>query len=291
MDSKGSECPDKARAIASGLYLIATPIGHADDITLRALQVLRSADLVACEDTRHTGRLLQRHGISARLLPYHDHNADQARPQILQRLTDGASVALVSDAGTPLVSDPGYKLVREARAAGLPVTAVPGACAAVTGLQLSGLPPDRFLFAGFLPPRSAARKAALAELRDVPATLVFYEGPTRLAATLADMADVLGNRAAAVTRELTKLFEEVVEGRLSDLAARFADAPVKGEIVVVVGPPEPAVPDAADVDGLLNAALVHAGVRDAAAEVAAATGLPRRELYARALVLAGREPS
>lgn len=289
MDSRGSESPSNAASITPGLYLVATPIGNAEDITLRALQVLRAADVVACEDTRHTGRLMQRYGIAARLIPYHDHNADEARPRLLARLAEGGRVALVSDAGTPLVSDPGFKLVREARAQGSAVTAIPGACAAVTGLQLSGLPPDRFMFVGFLPPRQSARRTALGELRAVPATLVFYESPNRLSDALLDMATVLGDRPAAVTRELTKLFEEVVEGRLSELAARYRDDPPRGEIVVVVGGPEAPAVDAVDVDGMLTAALATSGVRDAAAAVAEVTGLPKRELYARALALGRRD--
>ncbi|MFN4089998.1 MAG: 16S rRNA (cytidine(1402)-2'-O)-methyltransferase, partial [Alphaproteobacteria bacterium] len=235
MDDNGSETA-AAGGLEPGLHLVATPIGNLEDITLRALRVLREADLVACEDTRHTGRLLRHYGIAAKLVPYHDHNADEARPRLLRRLADGGKLALVSDAGTPLVSDPGFKLVRAARAQGSRVTAVPGACAAIVALQLSGLPPDRFLFAGFLPPRRAARRATLEELRAVPATLIFYEGPSRLAGALADMRDVFGDRPAAVARELTKLFEEVRAETLGELAAVYGAAPAKGEVVVLVGP-------------------------------------------------------
>lgn len=280
-EDRGSETPP----LAPGLYLVATPIGNVEDVTLRALRVLREADLVACEDTRHTGRLLQRYGIEAKLVPYHDHNAEEARPRLLARLAAGGRVALVSDAGTPLVSDPGYKLVRAARDQGTPVTSIPGACAAIAALQLSGMPPDRFMFAGFLPPRQAARRSALETLRAVPATLIFYESPTRLSAALADMAAVLGDRPAAVARELTKLFEEVRREPLSALAEHWAAEAPKGEIVIVVGPPDEAPPDEADLDGMLRAALSRVGVRDAAAEIAAATGLPRRQVYARALTL------
>lgn len=272
---------------AGGLYLVATPIGNARDITLRALDVLGAADLVACEDTRVTGRLFAMLGLSAPLTPYHEHNAERARPALLARLREGAVVALVSDAGTPLVSDPGFRLVRACIEEGLPVTAVPGASAALTGLQLSGLPTDRFLFAGFLPPKAAARRSALAELAAAPATLVFYESARRLPVALADMATVLGDRAAAVARELTKLFEEVRRGRLHELAAHYAAAgPPKGEVVIVVEAAGEATHTADDLDARLAVALGRASVRDAAAEIAAATGLPRREVYARAVVLA-----
>lgn len=257
-------------------------------MTIRALDVLRAVDLVACEDTRVTAKLLARYGIDARTTPYHEHNAERARPALLERLRAGGRVALVSDAGTPLISDPGYKLVADCLEADLAVAAMPGASAVLTALQLSGLPPDRFLFAGFLPARSAARRRSLEALRSVPATLVFYEGGSRLAASLADMAAVLGDRPAAIARELTKLFEEVRRERLSLLAADYAEhGPPKGEIVVVVGPPpEPAEMAGEDVDALLRTALETASVRDAAAAVVAATGRPRREIYARALALA-----
>ena len=273
---------------ASGLCLVATPIGNAADISLRALRALETADVVACEDTRVTGRLLTLHGLNAPLTAYHEHNAARVRPILIKRLENGESVALVSDAGTPLVSDPGYRLVRACIDAGIPVTAVPGASSVLTALQLSGLPSDRFFFAGFLPSKSTARKRALAEAAPVPGTLVFLESPKRLAAALSDMAEILGPREAAVTRELTKMFEEVRRGPLGDLAAAPAESgPPKGEITVVVAPPgAEAEATEADVDSLLRAALETASVRDAAAEVAAATGRPRREIYARALALA-----
>jgi 16S rRNA (cytidine1402-2'-O)-methyltransferase len=279
--------------LAPGLHLVATPIGNLGDVTLRALWVLRGVDRILCEDTRVTGKLLARYGIAAALEPYHDHNADRVRPAILARLRRGEKLALVSDAGTPLVSDPGYRLVRDALAEGLPITAAPGPSAAITALTLSGLPPDVFLFTGFLPPRQAARKKALAVWRDLAATLLFYEGPSRLAAALADMADSLGDREAAVARELTKLHEEIRRGRLSALAAHYRDAgPPRGEIVIVVGPPDaaPAPLSEAEIDRRLAGALRHMSLRDAAALVAAETGLPRRDLYRRALALQERGP-
>ena len=219
-------------SLAPGLHLVATPIGNLGDITLRALWVLRHVDRILCEDTRVTARLLARHGIDKPLDPYHDHNADRVRPGILDALRRGGKMALVSDAGTPLVSDPGFKLVRDAVAEDLPVTAAPGPSAMLTALILSGLPPDRFLFGGFLPPRRAARRRALGEWRSLPATLIFFEGPSRLAAALADMAETLGERSAAVARELTKRHEEIRRGRLGALAEHYRDAgPPRGETV------------------------------------------------------------
>jgi 16S rRNA (cytidine1402-2'-O)-methyltransferase len=280
-------------AIAPGLYIVSTPIGNLEDITLRALKVLRAADVIACEDKRVSAKLLARHGIATARVAYHDHNAERMRPLVLERLAAGETVALISDAGTPLVSDPGYKLVREAISRGIAVTTVPGASAALAALVLSGLPSDRFLFAGFLPAKTAARRAALAELRPVPATLVLLESAPRLAAALADMATELGDRPAAVARELTKLHEEVRRAPLADLAAHYrAAGPPRGEIVVVVGPPaaqpEPVSGDA--LDAALAAALGTMSVKDATAAVAAKLGLPRRAVYARALALAGRKP-
>ena len=279
-----------AIVLAPGLYLVATPIGNARDITLRALDVLASAELLAAEDTRQTRKLLDIHGIrrTGPIVAYHDHNGAAQRPRLLAALAGGGSVALVSDAGTPLVADPGYRLALEAAAAGHAVTAVPGASALLAALAVAALPTDRFLFAGFLPPRSPARRRALAELARVPATLVFYESPRRLAASLADMAAVLGEaRGAAVCRELTKRFEEARRGQLGTLAAAQAGAPdPRGEIVVVVGPPGETAPPAGALDAALARALAGGSVRDAAAEVAAALGLPRREVYARALALA-----
>jgi 16S rRNA (cytidine1402-2'-O)-methyltransferase len=272
--------------LAPGLYLVATPIGNLGDVTLRALAVLRGADRIFCEDTRVTRKLLSRHGISTPLEAYHDHNAEQVRPVILKALHQGGRVALVSDAGTPLISDPGYKLVRAAIAEDLTVTAAPGPSAALAALILSGLPPDAFLFAGFLPPRQTARRRALENWVAVEATLIFFESTSRLAESLADIAQTFGDRPAAVARELTKLHEEIRRGRLTDLAAHYraAGAP-RGEAVIVVGPPERFMPDRAEIDGLLRAALAELGVRDAAAKLAAETGLPRGELYRRALAI------
>jgi len=256
-------------------------------VTLRALWVLRNVDRILCEDTRITGRLLARFGIDTPLDSYHDHNADRVRPAVLEALRRGERLALVSDAGTPLVSDPGFKLVSAALAEDLPVTAAPGPSAAMTALILSGLPPDVFLFAGFLPSRAASRRRALGDWAGLAATLVFFEGPSRLAGSLADMADTLGDRQAAVARELTKRHEEIRRGRLSELAAhyRLAGAP-RGEAVVVVGPPEaqPAVSEA-EVDDRLCALLAAHSLRDAVARLAGETGLARRPLYERALKL------
>jgi len=267
---------------------VATPIGNAADITLRALDTLKRANAIACEDTRVTGKLMGIHGITTPLVSYHEHNAAKMRPVLIGRMQAGEALALVSDAGTPLVSDPGYKLVRACVEAGVPVTALPGPSAALAGLVLSGLPSDRFLFAGFLPNKSGARRSALGELAGVPATLVFYESPQRLAESLADMADVLGPREAAMARELTKLYEEVRRGPLPELAAHYAEAgPPKGEAVVIVAPPgAEAEARAVDVDTALREALGRLSMRDAAAEVALLTGRPKREVYARALELA-----
>jgi 16S rRNA (cytidine1402-2'-O)-methyltransferase len=278
--------------IAPGLAIVATPIGNMLDITLRALATLRAADVIACEDTRVAQKLLARHGIERSLLAYHDHNAERMRPLLLDRLRRGELVALVSDAGTPLISDPGFKLVRAALAEGLPVTTLPGASAPLAALVLSGLPSDRFLFAGFLPPKTSARRRALAELAAVPATLVFFESASRLGAALADMAAVLGSRPAAVARELTKLFEEVRRGDLAGLAAHYHGAgKPRGELVVVVGPAAEATdPPGAALDEQLKAALAQMSVRDASEAVAAATGRKRRDVYQRALLLAGRGP-
>jgi 16S rRNA (cytidine1402-2'-O)-methyltransferase len=269
----------------AGLYLVATPIGNLGDISLRALAVLRAADHVYCEDTRVSGKLFARHGIKVPLEPYHDHNAERVRPVILAALRRGERVALISDAGTPLVSDPGYKLVQAAIAEDLPVTAVPGPSAMLTALILSGLPPDRFLFAGFLPRRRMARRQVVAAWVGLEATLIFYEAPPRLAAALTDMSEILGPRPAAVVRELTKLHEEVRRAPLPELAEFYLrEGPPRGEIVVVVGPPERVTLLAEDeLDRRLETAVAELGVRDAATRLAAETGLPRRVLYHRAL--------
>jgi len=277
----------EAPRLAAGLYLVATPIGNLRDITLRALEMLAAADLVACEDTRVTRKLFDHYGLSAPLMPYHDHNAETARPKILARIAAGDAVALVSDAGTPLISDPGFKLVRDATAAGLAVTAAPGASAVLMALTVAGLPTDRFFFEGFLPSRSAARRTRIAELARIPATLVLYESGPRLADALSDLAEGLGARAAAVCRELTKLHEEVRRGTLETLARDYAaGAETRGEIAIVIAPPDaPAPSGVEEVDALLRAALARVSLKDAVAEVAAATGEQRRAVYSRALEL------
>ncbi|UVO52283.1 16S rRNA (cytidine(1402)-2'-O)-methyltransferase [Sphingomonas sp. SUN019] len=271
--------------LVPGLYIVATPIGNLGDLTARAADVLSRADLIAAEDTRVTAGLLRHIGTKRPMTPYHDHNADAVRPGLVARMGMEA-IALVSDAGTPLISDPGFKLVRDARAAGHNVVTIPGPCAAVAALTLAGLPTDRFLFAGFLPAKSVARATAIAEVAGIRATLVFYESGPRLGAMLAALAAGLGDREAAVTREITKKFEEAVTGSLSSLAARYADAPPKGEIVVVVAPPgEPAPPTADEGDAALIEALERLPASKAAGEVAKRLGLDRRALYARAMEL------
>ena len=278
----------EAPALAPGLHLAATPIGNLGDITLRALEALAGADAIACEDTRVTRKLLDRYGIATPLTPYHEHNAAEARPRILARLAEGEAVVLVSDAGTPLISDPGFKLGAAVREAGHAVTALPGASATLAALTVAGLPTDRFFFEGFLPPKEAARRARIAELARIPATLVLFESGPRLGAALADLAEGLGARAAAVCRELTKLHEEVRPATLAELARHYGrQAETRGEIVLVIAPPQQQEqPDADAVDALLRQAFVRVSVKDAVSEVAAATGLPRREVYQRALALA-----
>jgi 16S rRNA (cytidine1402-2'-O)-methyltransferase len=271
-----------------GLVLVSTPIGNLGDMTPRARAALEAADLVLAEDTRHTARLLAALGISARLQALHDHTEDSRIPGLLDLLRQGRRIALVSDAGTPLVSDPGYRLVRAAIAAGLPVGAAPGANAAVTALVLSGLPPQPFLFLGFPPPRAAARRAAFGQLRaaeraGLAATLIWHEAPHRLVEALEDIRTAFGERAAAVARELTKRFEEVRRGTPGELAAHFAATAPRGEITLLLGPPESDDPE--DLDGRLTEALAGNSVKDAAVLVAAATGLPRKLVYARALAL------
>jgi len=272
--------------LAAGLYILATPIGNARDITLRALETLKACDVIAAEDTRVTSKLLAIHGISRPLIPYNDHNGAQMRPKILARLEQGQLVVLVSDAGTPLVSDPGYKLAREVIAAGLPVIALPGPSAVLAGLTLSGLPSDRFLFAGFLPAKAGERKSLLEELATVRATLIFFESAQRLAESLAAIAEVLGDRPAAMARELTKLHEEVRRGSLRELAAHFEKqgAP-KGEVTLVVGPPQDTAPDSAKIDAALKSALVFMPVKAAAELIAGLTDGSRKQIYARALEL------
>jgi 16S rRNA (cytidine1402-2'-O)-methyltransferase len=283
----GGQAVEVAR-LAPGLHIVATPIGNLGDITLRALQALAGADLIACEDTRVTRKLLDRYAIATPLVPYHEHNAAKARPVLLRRLAEGASIALVSDAGTPLISDPGFKLVRAAAEAGHAVTTLPGASALLAALTVAGLPTDQFLFAGFLPPKQAARRTRIAELTRIPATLVVFETGPRLAAALADLAAGLGaEREAAVCRELTKLHEEVLRGDLKTLAGAYAGNPPRGEIVVVIAPPmEPLRASTGETETLLRQALGRVSLKDAVGEVADATGLPRREVYQRALALA-----
>jgi len=278
--------PLDAPALDPGLYVVATPIGNLRDITLRALEALAAADLIACEDTRVTHKLLERYGIATPMTPYHDHNAAEARPKILARLAAGAAVALVSDAGTPLISDPGFKLVRAAHAAGHAVTALPGASAVLAALSVGGLPTDRFVFEGFLPPKETARRKRIDEIKRIEATLVLFETGPRIAAALADLAAAFGPREAAVCRELTKLHEEVRRGDLATLARDYATgAEPRGEIVIVIAPPEASETPAADLDTLLRQALGRVSVKEAVGEIAAVTGRPRREVYQRALTL------
>ncbi len=276
--------------LSPGLHVVATPIGNLGDISLRALGALAGADVIACEDTRVTRKLLDRYAIATPLTPYHDHNAATARPKLLQKLAAGAAIALVSDAGTPLVSDPGYRLVRAVQEAGYAVTVVPGASAPLAALAVAGLPTDQFLFAGFLPPKQGARRARIAELARIPATLVLFESGPRLGAALADLAEGLGDREAAVCRELTKIHEEVRRGTLGALAQMYADGDVRGEIVLVIAPPgAPERPAEAETDALLLGAMARVSLKDAVGEVAAVTGLPRRELYQRAIALAKQQ--
>lgn len=278
-----------AKPVEIGLWIVATPIGNLGDITLRAIEVLRAADTVLCEDTRVTGKLLSAHGIGTRMTAYHDHNAAKVRPALMRRLAAGETLALVSDAGTPLVSDPGLKLVQEAAAAGITVRTAPGASALLSALAVAGLPTDRFLFAGFLAPKQGGRRKALAELAAVPATLAFYESARRLPAFLADAAALLGPRQAVVARELTKLHEEARRGTLEDLALAYgAEGPPKGEVVVLIDGPGKVAVSVADLDTQLTAAMAEGSVRDAADRVSAATGLPRRQVYGRALELAAK---
>jgi 16S rRNA (cytidine1402-2'-O)-methyltransferase len=271
--------------LSPGLYIVATPIGNLGDLSPRAAHILSHAAVIAVEDSRVTAKLLHHIGVKRPMVPYHDHNAEEVRPGLIARM-GMEPVALVSDAGTPLISDPGYKLVRDARAAGHTVWTIPGPCAAVAALTLAGLPTDRFLFVGFLPAKAQARATAIAEIATIRATLVLYESGPRLGVTLAALAEGLGDREAAVTREITKHFEEAVTGTLSMLATRYADAPPKGEIVVVVAPPgAPEAASAEDADSALVEALTRLSTGQAASEVAKKLGLDRKTLYARALEL------
>ncbi|HAA93479.1 MAG: 16S rRNA (cytidine(1402)-2'-O)-methyltransferase [Rhodospirillaceae bacterium] len=270
-----------------GLYVIPTPIGNLRDITLRALDILAEVDLIACEDTRITQRLLNAFELKTPMVPYHDHNAAKQRPRLLKKLAAGETIALVSDAGTPLISDPGYKMVCETIEAGYSVTVLPGASAAITGLLAAGLPTDRFLFAGFPPSRSGGRRKFFAEFESCSASLIFFESPKRLGASLSDMAYAFGDRPASIARELTKKFEEVRRGSLLELAAASADSPApKGEIVVIVGPPtEAETPTPDEIDKAILAMLDNASLKQTAEEVSAALNLPRRQIYQRALQL------
>lgn len=279
----------EARPLEVALYLVATPIGNLGDITLRALETLAAADVVAAEDTRVTRVLLDRFAISARPYAYHEHNANEVGPKLIEQLAQGKSVALVSDAGTPLVSDPGYRLVKDAVAAGHRVVPIPGPSSTITALSASGLPSESFFFAGFLPQKEKARRDRLDAVTSVPGTLIFFESPHRLPASLADMAAVLGPREAAVCRELTKSFEEFRRGTLAELAAHYAENDnVKGEIVICVAPPdEAAAPAGEALDDMLKLLLEEMTVSRAAAEAAKQTGLPKKDLYQRLLELKG----
>jgi 16S rRNA (cytidine1402-2'-O)-methyltransferase len=290
--NKPTPPPGRAQSsLAAGLYIAATPIGNARDITLRVLDVLRDCDVILAEDTRQTAKLLAVHEISRPLLVYNDHNAPRVRPKVLERLKRGERAVLVSDAGTPLVSDPGYKLVREALAAGVQVHSLPGASATLTALALSGLPTDRFLFAGFLPTTEGPRRRILEELKTLRSTLIFFESPRRLAASLDDMQAVLGPRQGTVARELTKLHEEIRRGDLAQLAAHYAStAPPRGEITLVIAPPDKEAPDFALANALLDKALAFMPVRAAADLIADALKVPRRTAYALALSRKGKSP-
>jgi 16S rRNA (cytidine1402-2'-O)-methyltransferase len=270
-----------ARPLAPALYLVATPIGNLADVSLRALAILVRADLIAAEDTRHSKKLLSHFALRGALTPYHEHNAERERPKLLARLRAGQSVALISDAGTPLVSDPGYKLVREALDAGLTVISIPGPSASLTALISSGLPTDTFLFAGFLPPKSGARRGRLEQLKTVPATLIFFESSSRLGKSLTDMADLLGAREAAVAKELTKLHESVTRGRLDRLAADFSGETLKGEFVVLVAPPaaDQAEPSDEMIAEQLAKALKLDSFRDAVRSVAEVLNVSRARVY------------
>ena len=288
----GAANPSKSReslknqGLPPGLYVVSTPIGNASDITLRALRVLQNADALIVEDSRVTAKLLAIHKISRPLIVYNDHTSERERARILSRLKSGERLALVSDAGTPLVSDPGFKLVQAAIEEGIAVSAIPGASATLAALVVSGLPPGRFMACGFLPPKSAQRRKALRELSTIPATLIFYESPQRLSETLDDMRAMLGDRDAAIARELTKLHEHVERGVLSTLAEKFSREESKGEIAIVVAPPRPGTADSSSLDERLSARLGEVSLKQAVADIAAELGLPRKIVYARALQLA-----
>jgi 16S rRNA (cytidine1402-2'-O)-methyltransferase len=277
----------QAPSLTAGLYLVATPIGNLRDVTIRALETLAGANVIACEDTRVTRKLLDHYGIATALTPYHEHNAASARPKLLTRLSNGEAVALVSDAGTPLISDPGFKLVRATQESGHAVTSLPGPSALLAALTNAGLPTDRFFFEGFLPAKASQRAARIIELVHIPATLVLFESGPRLADTLAALASGLGAREAAVCRELTKLHEEVRRDALPELAEHYAKgAETRGEMVVVIAPPsESEAPDAAALDDIIRNSLQRLSLKDAVSEIAQSTGIPRRDVYQRALAL------
>lgn len=277
-----------APKVAAGLYLVATPIGNLGDITLRALQTLAGVDVIACEDTRITRRLTERYDISAQLKQYHEHNAEAARPKILERLSQGGSIALVSDAGTPLISDPGYKLVREVCAAGHAVYALPGPSAVLVALSVAALPTDRFFFEGFLPAKSAARRSRLTELARIDATLVMFDSGNRVQDTLAELAEIMGTREAAICRELTKLHEQITRAPLTELARAADTLETRGEFVLVIAPPaaDAEVMNSDALDALLRGQLATHSVKDAVAHAVELSGRPRREVYSRALELA-----
>ncbi|VAV90496.1 16S rRNA (cytidine(1402)-2'-O)-methyltransferase [hydrothermal vent metagenome] len=287
--NKKDHLEQNRKKIAGGLYIVSTPIGNLGDMTIRGREILEQADIIACEDTRVTGKLLARFQIKSPTISYHDHNEQKVLPQLLDRLAEGQIVALVSDAGTPLISDPGYRLVKEAADAGHMVCPIPGASAILAALATAGLPTDRFMFAGFLPGKTQARQKILKELSGVKTTLVFYESAKRLKDSLRDILDILGDRQAAVCRELTKLFEEIRRGSLAGLVAHYdqADRP-KGEIVVVIGPPEEVEVTADQLDEALSHALAHLSVKEAVASVTYTLGLKRKQVYARALNISGK---
>lgn len=274
-----------------GLYLVATPIGNLGDVTIRALETLAGVDVVACEDTRISHRLMERFAIRTQLTPYHEHNAATARPKLLARLARGEAIALVSDAGTPLISDPGFKLVREASVAGHTIIALPGPSSVLAALSVAALPTDRFFFEGFLPPKQGARRARLAELARIDATLVLFDGGTRIQDTLQDVAAILGQRDGAICRELTKLHEEIRRGPLAELAAHADALETRGEFVLVIGPPpkDAAIMTADALDDLLRTSLAHDSVKDAVAHAVTLSGWPKREVYAHALELSRRK--
>ncbi len=277
------------KPLKSGLYLVATPIGNLKDITLRALEVLASVDLIACEDTRVSAKLMAAYGLKVPLCPYHDHNADYQRPMILEKIEAGACIALISDAGMPLISDPGYKLVRDAMARGLYVTSLPGANAPLMALQLSGLPSDAFVFGGFLPPKTKARQEILAKWKNAEASLIFFETAPRLEESTRDILAILGNRPMVIVRELTKKFEEVWSGQVEEICNRLEqDGPPKGEIVLVIGRSE-AVSQMGDLDEMLKAEMKTLSLKDAAAKVSALLGVPKNQVYSRALELRDEE--